>query len=248
MKKIFYLFLVLIIFFNPLKNFVTQKYIETKLTKQLGFEVEINKFNYSILDNSIIIDNLFIINPHGFKYLYAITIEKIIINNFNFKKNSIDSIFINETNFYWDQKNGKSNLTMILDNIRKSNENIEENKKNEVFDNKDNSFLKNFSNFNLKKLLNNTVVDFISIDDSNFTISYKFFKNQSISIPLEKYESEQKTVNTLLSFLNKYIDNTVKRINDVDRYSDLISIFPEWEREINKIKNELNNRKEIELK
>ena len=247
MKKIFYLFLVLIIFFNPLKNFVIQKYIETKLTNQLGFEVEINKFNYSIFDNSIIIENLFIINPLEFKYLYAITIEKIVINNFNFKKNSINSIFINETNFYWDQKNGKSNLTMLLDNIKKSNENIEENKKNEMFDNKDNSFLKNFLNFNLKKLLNKTIINFIKIDDSYFTLHYKFFKDQSISIPLEKYETEEKTINTLLGFFNKYIDNTVNKINDAERYSDLISIFPEWEKEINKIRKELIDRKEIEF-
>ncbi len=227
-----------------LRNEIIKQYLSYEITKIIKYETSIGSLDYSIKKNKLVVKDLRIKNPDGYKNVYALWINDVSIDNpvIQNDKLIINTIKINNADIYYDNNNGALNFKEISENIKrylhekkilavKENENVSKAKTKEVAENKE--LIRNEEPSII--FINN-----LQVKDSFINLSYKFMLKKSISIPLEDYINVSQELDTLLNKFNSYIQVTSKKIKASKRRSDLLKIFPKWEKQINKFNQELD--------
>jgi len=231
------LFILIISSINPLKNFLTKKILEIYLTNLTEFPTRIENVNYEIFKGNLTLNNIKIFNSKEYDYLYALTIKYIKFDNISFSKKNVNSFYINEANLFLEHKNKTTNLSKLFNNIKKNSLNNKAIIKNKIKDNKDNSFLND---------LNKLSLNFISVRDSYIVLIHKSIPRNYIYIPLEDYIQSKKSISSLTELLNAYLNLTVNKIKDANRFKDLKYIFPKLNDQIKKIEKELDEFEKIQ--
>ena len=238
-----------LIFF--LSDEIIKQYLSYKITKIIKFETSIGHLNYSIKKNRLIIRDLKVKNPSRSKNVYdmwinEVSIDKPIIQNDKLIINAID---INNADIYYDNNSGTLNFKEISENIKhylhtrklSANKAVEtplEIAPSESAENKESIGAKEPSIIFIKSL---------SIKDSFINLSYKFMLQKSVSIPLEDYINVSEELDTLINKFNLFIQVTSMKIKASKRKSDLLKIFPKWEKQINKLNQELDKSEGIKF-
>ena len=70
---------------------------------------------------------------------------------------------------------------------------------------------------------------------------------KSVSIPLEDYINVSEELDTLINKFNLFIQVTSMKIKASKRRGDLLKIFPKWEKQINKLNQELDKSEGIKF-
>ncbi|CAC9436720.1 hypothetical protein BSPLISOX_1090 [uncultured Gammaproteobacteria bacterium] len=129
MKKILYIFLTLLamlalvitFFANPIGKYYAQSYAQ----KLLKTPVEISQLNLRLLDKSLNVDFIKVQNPPNFKNKNAFSLDHFLLKVGAIKSNLIviDAIELDGLQFTLEQNINKVNLTQLLSNVEKQDEN-----------------------------------------------------------------------------------------------------------------------------
>jgi hypothetical protein len=68
---------------------------------------------------------------------------------------------------------------------------------------------------------------------------------KSVSIPLEDYINVSEELDTLINKFNLFMKVASMKIKASKRRSDLLKIFPQWEKKINKLNQKLDKSEGI---
>tara|TARA_B110000196_G_C21152968_1_gene671028 strand:- start:1636 stop:2394 length:759 start_codon:yes stop_codon:yes gene_type:complete len=232
-----------------LRNEIIKQYLSYEITKIIKYETSIGDLDYSIKKNKLVIKDLKIKNPDGYKNIFALWISEVSIDNpvIQNDKLIINAIKINNADIFYDNNNGVINFKEISENIKRY---LHAKKSLVVKENETTSNInpnKDEENKQIVKTEEPSIIfiNNLQVKDSYITLYYKFMLKKSVSIPLEDYINVSQELDTLLNKFNSYIEVTAKKIKASKRRSDLLKIFPKWEKQINKLNQELDKSEPI---